>query len=632
MKKLNYQNKLAFTFNKEKAMSFFLVLSFLFTYSVAVVEKASAAASGSTVIVGANISPQEVFAAGKSAITSGATLASKYSNLLLANKETILDTIAYQMSRAMIRQMRDGMIRWIQSGYNGKPSFLVNPEQMLRNMAAAQAKMVLNDVSKFASNSANGVSAALIKDIRNSQINTEAAFQKSITSTMGITIKNSICSAEGFGILMRQKGWTDSEAATARKALCESGMTTAEQQEALLKQCFAENFKCGGWKALLDMTQNSGRNTSIGQLTLSRDRIKTQVDTKAKQSTEELNRGNGFFNIKECVREKRVTINGAEETYCDEYQSTSPGQKAVSLMGETVTDPIKQARLADEINESVSAVASAFMGDLVGRGFSVVNEAVNNLNQSIASGVNDINKSINKEYTNMDQAIKAFTQTNKSTPAPAYNQTNLQIIKVEPSAIASIVRNTSKGMTDTANANDSYLRLIDKELALLAPYVNAIDSLDACYNSIASNSSNATMVKEGRDYIADRRARITSIIPTLIADKKNIPSKLAELKKSIAFITSSTDANAINAVYQAYSIELDSGNLKKSEEASIAENKYDEYDRNIYGPRDEEGKPVSKGDLEANTKPKLVKCQCAANPTSCAIQGGGGVDPSIRDY
>ena len=527
----------------------------------------------------------------------------------------------------MIRQMRDGMIRWIQSGYNGKPSFLINPEQMLRNMAAAQAKMVLSDVNKYVSNSANGISSALIKDIRNNQINTEAAFQKSITSTMGITIKNSICTAEGFGIIMRQKGWTDNEAATARKALCESGLTTAEQQEALLRQCFAENFKCGGWKALLDLTQNSGRNTSIGQLTLSRDRIKTQVDAKSAQNTAELNRGNGFFNIKECVREKRVTINDVEETYCDEYQSTSPGQKAVALMGETVTDPIKQARLADEINESVSSVTSAFMGDLVGRGFSVVNEAVNNLNQSIASGVNDINKSIAKEYTNMDQAIKAFTQTNKSTPAPAYNQTNLQIVKIEPSSIASLVRNTTRDMITTASSNESYLRLIDKEITMLTPYVNTIDSLDSCYTILAASNSSSEVVRSGRDYIADRRARITSIIPSLVADKKNIPDKLAELKKGIAFILSSNDINAINAVYQAYNIELEGGGLKKSEDVSMAENKYDEYDRNIYGPRDEEGKPVSKGDLEANTKPKLIQCQCAVNPSSCAT-----TDTVVRDY
>ena len=622
MKILNHRN------NKTKnIICISLIFSFVFSYTLISTEKTYAAASGSTVIVGADLSVPAIVTQGQSIINSGANVASKYTSLLVANKETILDSIAYQMSRAMLRQMRDGMIRWIQSGYDGKPSFLVNPEQMLRNMAAAQAKMVLSDVSKFTSNSANGISAALVTDIRNNQINSEAAFQKSITSTMGITIKNEICSAEGFGILMRQKQWTDTEASTARKALCEGGMTTTEQQEALLKQCFAENFKCGGWKALLDMTQNPGRNSSIGQLTLARDRINTQTQTKSKQTTEELNRGNGFFNIKECVREKRVTINGIEETFCDEYQSTSPGQKAVSLMNEVVTDPIKQSRLADEINESISAVASAFMGDLVGRGFSVVNEAVTELNQGIANSVSDVNKSLSKEYTNMDQAIKAFTQTNKSTPAPAYNQTNLQIIKVEPSAIASLVRNTVKDMTITANSNESYLRLIDKEIAMLTPYVNTIDSLDSCYNTLYNSNSSPEIVKSGRDYVADRRARITSIIPTLVADKKNIPEKLSQLKKSISFITSSTDANAINAVYQAYNIELDSGHLKKSEEVSAAESKYDEYDRNIYGPRDEEGKPVAKGDMEANAKPKLIQCLCISNPNSCNL-----TNPTTEPY
>ena len=576
---------------------------------------AMAFASGSTIIVGADFSIPALVQQGESIINTGANIASEYATLWGVSKESILDSIAYQMSRAMIQQMKNGMIRWIQSGYNGKPSFLINPEQMVRNMAATQAKMVINDIGKYVSNSANGISAALVTDIRNKQIDTEKAFQKSITPTLGITIQNNVCTAEGFGLLIASKNWTDDQARAARKLLCTSNITPEAQQK-LLNTCFKESFACGGWNAFLDLTQNPGRNTSIGQLEIASNRVKTQTDIKTAQTTAEVARGGGFLDMKDCIKYKNITVNGKDEQLCDEYQSTSPGQKAVSLMGEVVTDPIKQARLVNEINESVNSVASAFMSDLVGRGFKVANQVVNDVNLTIADATNGVNKAIGKEYTNMNKAIDDFTKVNANTPAPAYNGTNLQVVVVDPSSTTSLSRAMLKEMTIVASSNESYIRVIKKNLDLFTPYTSGLSTLGSCYDSLNGSSGDivsgpySSMIKIGRDYLADRNTKVTSVYTQMKKDLDIIPKNLIALNKSIDFIRSSTDVNAMQAVYQAYTAQLGAEELKKSEAADQAQIKYDEYSGNINGMKDETGTQIRKGDMEVNLRPKISECEC----------------------
>ncbi len=584
-------------------------------------------ASGSTIIVGADISYTNIGAFIENTIDTGANVASQYANLYSVSKESVLDGISYQMSRAMIQQMKNGMVRWIQSGYNGKPSFLINPEQMLRNMAATQAKMAITDISKYVSASANGISAAIVTDIRNNQINTEAAFQKSITPTLGITIQNNVCTAEGFSLLIAAKGWTDAQARAARNMLCASGITTETQQK-LLNTCFKESFACGGWNALLDLTQNPGRNTSLGQLDLAVNRIKTQTNNKTAQTTAEVARSGGFLDMKDCIKYKNITVNGKDEQLCDEYQSTSPGQKAVSMMGEVVTDPIKQARLVNEINEAVGSVASAFMSDLVGKGFNVANKAVTDINLTIADATNGVNKSIDATYTSMEAAIKDFTTKNPKSPAsaPAYNGTNLQLIPIDHSSISSMSRSMLKDMTIVASSNESYIRTINRHIELLTPYIKGLNTLSVCYDSMGASSNETTLIKSGRDYLVDRNAKISIVYTQMQKDINIIPENLIVLKKSIDFIRSSTDVNAMQAIYQAYNAQLESGDLVRDETASRAQFKYEEHDRKINGLKDESGTLVTKGDMEANLKPKISECECIKtsqtwHDNTCGVSG-----------
>ncbi len=612
---------------KSPILSLILIISFVLNFTL-YIPKASALGSGSAVFstTVADLSIPALINQAEVVINTGANIAQKYTSFMAANKETFLDGIAYQLSRMMLRQMTNGMVRWIQSGYQGKPSFLVNPEQMLRNMAADQAKLVLNDVTKFALDSTKGVSNALIKDIRNNQINSQAAFQKTITPTLGITIKNNVCSAEGFGLLARSKRWTDAETRRARDVLCANGVTP-EQQAKLLDTCFRQNFTCGGWGSWLDITQNSERNTQVGRLGLALNRVNKQTTEKQSQSTSELNRGNGFFNMKECVRQKNVTVNGNTEQICDEYQSTSPGQKALTMMNEVVTDPVKQAQLSNEINESINSVASAFLGDLVGRGFKVINEATSKLELEVVKGTDNINRSLAGEYKNIDDVIKGFTKPNASTPAPAYNQTNLTIVNVTPAAILSLSSNMVKDMRSVASSNDLYLINIQKSIRLLSPYNDQLNVLSSCVSGL---NGNADFVQSSKDFLVDRKSKMSTELSAYISDVKNIPSKIEQTRRGIDFITKSQDINAIQAIYQSFNTDIDNGNLKRSEAAEMADNKYQQYDRQIIGPRNEEGKIIAKGDMIANLQPKIAECQCYSSGSgywsngSCINGGGGG--------
>ena len=206
----------------------------------------------------------------------------------------------------------------------------------------------------------------------------------------------------------------------------------------------------------------------------------------------------------------------------------------------------------------------------------------------------------------MDDAIKAFTKPDAITPAPAYNKTNVQVIKMDSSSIANLSRNMIKDMTSVASSNIDYIRTAKNEILLLEPYVNSLNALSAC-------NKNTLKDQTVQDYVDDRMTKVGSMLPVLKLEVVNIPPRVAVLIDSIKFVASSTDVNAIQAVYQAFNQEIDTGALKKSESADVAENKYQQLDIQINGPRDENGTPLAKGEMENKIKPKLLQCGCKAN-------------------
>jgi hypothetical protein len=50
-----------------------------------------------------------------------------------AQKDTFLDGIAYFIARVLIRQITQSIVDWINSGFNGNPSFVQDPEQFARD-------------------------------------------------------------------------------------------------------------------------------------------------------------------------------------------------------------------------------------------------------------------------------------------------------------------------------------------------------------------------------------------------------------------------------------------------------------------------------------------------------------------
>lgn len=73
-------------------------------------------------------------------ITSGAST-------LLAQKETVLDPIAWAVAKTAIATMTKSMVNWINSGFNGSPAFVPNLQVYLGNMNFATANAFTNQLA-----------------------------------------------------------------------------------------------------------------------------------------------------------------------------------------------------------------------------------------------------------------------------------------------------------------------------------------------------------------------------------------------------------------------------------------------------------------------------------------------------
>jgi hypothetical protein len=276
------------------------------------------------------------------------TASTKQSTGYLMKKGGCLDSIAKIVIKNMIAYITTSLIHWINTGFEGKPFYLENPDGFFKNIAK-------NQFLEFG----NGIKDASLFPFGKNFIKGAAlAFNRKFESNAQYSLNKLI-------------------------AKTNPGKTGVD---------FSANFNIGGWDAYLGMT--APQNNPIGFNIAAANELSVRLDgtqtSKANQIKESLQQAGGFLGDERCAEPNaspRITHQedaaarrgetGAR--ICNRWEYVTPGGLIADKLTSAANSPEKRLEIADDLNSALAALADA----LIAKGITTLtNKGLKALGQS----------------------------------------------------------------------------------------------------------------------------------------------------------------------------------------------------------------------------------------------------------
>ncbi|TAK57313.1 hypothetical protein EPO17_02290 [Patescibacteria group bacterium] len=286
-------------------------------------------------------------------VTATSATATSISQYAIQYKEFVLDGIANYIAKAILRQLTTSVVNWINSGFEGNPSFVTDPAGFFVNIAD-------QEIGKFIEGSSdlNFLCSPFRIDVRVALAFQYSPFKKRVTCTFSDSVKNLGNAVDGASINGRSftKG----------------------------------NFKNGGWNNWLTLTTQP-QNNVYGATLMAQEELSLRVANKQVLGKDELSQGRGFLSFKKCdgvnseeaalarndvadaknrkddedLYVAKSELKKAENTGC---KTVTPGSVIEGQLGKVLGSSIDNLGLADEFNEIVNALFAQLVNQVVGGG------------------------------------------------------------------------------------------------------------------------------------------------------------------------------------------------------------------------------------------------------------------------
>lgn len=352
-----------------------------------------------------------------SAIYNGVTSVASYS---LNYKELVLDGVANALVKQIARQVTTSVVNWINSGFEGSPSFITNPGGFFADLAGD----IIGDFVASNSDLAYLCSPFSI-DIRLALAFKYRPYQR---NRYACTLDDIIRNVKGA------------------------------VQGSTLNGFLSGDFSQGGWPAFVSMTTEP-QNNVYGAYLQADSELSFRIADAVSQQKDELNQGRGFMSWKVC---KDVPVAGDANfvgpTLPNDYQGPgafdnttvgsdfvgplTPGQTRRTQSCETQTPgsviqgvldkqlgvPTDQLNLADEFNEIVNALFAQLVTQVLtgglkgvsGSGSSDINSYINQIQNEQSQYNEQLNTTRQQLLNNMDTYIRD-TERYKAVRDETYN-------------------------------------------------------------------------------------------------------------------------------------------------------------------------------------------------------------------
>ncbi|XKT74647.1 MAG: hypothetical protein ACJKTH_00970 [Patescibacteria group bacterium UBA2163] len=236
--------------------------------------------------------------AASSATTAGVTAT-------LTTKETVLDAVTFALKEAMIAAMTQSIIDWINSGFEGGPSFVSNLNQFLGEVADHTALDFIEGTDL------GFICSPFELEIRLSLALQRQPFRERIRCSLGDVADN----IDGF----------------------------------------FNDFSQGGWETWFRLHAES-QNNPYGAYGQSLGELEARINARQDEELAYLNFGEGFFSKRECIKYSEEPVKEGEEPECLVHEIVTPGTQINQQLGEVLGSGFESLELADEINEIVNAL------------------------------------------------------------------------------------------------------------------------------------------------------------------------------------------------------------------------------------------------------------------------------------
>lgn len=323
-------------------------------------------------------------------LSANAVTASNATNLSV--KEYILDAVIYKVLDLVIQKMTASTVKWINSGFKGRPAFMTNPGAYFQELG-------------------DGIAGDFI--FNNPNLNF-------LCGPISARIKIALASNYRGGDINWQ---------------CTLSDVSGNMED------FINDFDKGGWDKFFRLTQDS-QNNPIGAYIQAEGELARQIAKKTDEKNKELSWGKGFFSTTKCPVGRSITKvvtnpeGGVAVTYEDgvtinqqpspnlkiggcgvEEETVTPGSIVEGQLGEVLSIGGKRLAVADEINEMISALLNQLVSRVIGgvggglRGISQkdpTNESGQAFSELLHSTANDsiIDNYIESSATNLQQTIQ----------------------------------------------------------------------------------------------------------------------------------------------------------------------------------------------------------------------------------
>jgi hypothetical protein len=386
------------SFNKKSVGIFFIILILLGNFSIP--RKAEAVITVQE--VGTNLV--------QSIINTTNTTAISLNSYYQRYKETVLDRLATMAAKQLIRQITASVVNWINSGFQGSPSFLQNPGAFFLDVAD-------QTTGEFLATTGGPLTALCSPFSINIRLALAFKYhpqiQKRYSCTLGTIINN----------------------------------TGNAVQNASINGFTAGDFKQGGWPAFISLSTEPQNNVYGAYLTANSE-LSWRVANAQYQQRDELTNGKGFLSWRDPKCKAAVRKNNAELTSAaneDEYLDTvntnrsnitdedaaidsynqgtnatamrseadCPIQTPGSVIGGTLQNhldgPLRELELVDNINQIVNALFAQLAVQVLQKGLGTVSSSgsggTSYIDATVAEANRDNSAEVQKARTDLIASV-----------------------------------------------------------------------------------------------------------------------------------------------------------------------------------------------------------------------------------
>ncbi len=301
-------------------------------------------------------------------------------------KDFVLDRLATLIAKQILHQMTVSVVNWINSGFQGSPAFLTNPEGFFLDVADQVTGAFISESGALSS-----LCSPFSLDLRlGLALGQTTLVDQRYKCTLSTIIQNAKNAHVGVTVVNDPNGMTigdilNGDVSKNPNAISVNGVSVDDTGDFL-----SGNFGNGGWPAFVALTTEP-QNNQFGAYLQARSDLQQRIAQRQASLNTDLNRGNGFLSWKKCetigsahpadtleidrLTKKtandptvKQTIDASGYTKFESCTTQTPGSVISGTLQKQLNVPADELELANDINAVVNALMSQMVTTMLSQG------------------------------------------------------------------------------------------------------------------------------------------------------------------------------------------------------------------------------------------------------------------------